>query len=103
MSKSVFNLFHPINWFMNNFVHIQLSLNNPFTSLLDRLFFLLYFLLLVTSWRLIPNHLWVYVLVIGLVSGLSGDLTSFMRYLVVIFPVFVTLAIRLKSSFWFVV
>ncbi len=103
MSKSISTLFHPLDWFMNNFVRIHLSFNQPFTGALDRICFLFYLALAAVSWRLLPNHLWVYVLVVGLVSGLSGDLTSFMRYFIVLFPLFVTMAIRLKSYFWYVV
>ncbi len=103
MSKSVSTLFHPLDWFMNNFVRVHLSFNQPFTGALDRLCFLFYLVLAAASWRLLPNHLWVYVLVVGLVSGLSGDLTSFMRYFIVIFPLFVTMVIRFKSYLWYVV
>jgi hypothetical protein len=98
IGKSFYCLFHPIQWFLNNFVHVKLSLNSPGTSLSDRLFFLIYFILLIESWKWLPPHLWVYVLAVGLISGMSGDLTSFMRYMVVIFPIFITMAIRFKSS-----
>jgi hypothetical protein len=102
-SKSVSNLFHPIDWFLNNFVYIKLSFNNPFTSFLDRFLFLIYLILLIDSWRFLPRYFWVYVLVLGLVSGMSGDLTSFMRYTVVLFPLFIALAIRFKSSIWYLI
>lgn len=102
-SKSVSNLIHPIDWFVNNFINIKLSFNSPFTGFLDRFFFVIYFVLLTFSWQILPRHLFVYVLVVGMISGLSGDMTSFMRYMVVLFPVFITMVVRFKSAFWYLV
>jgi hypothetical protein len=102
-SKSFSHLFHPIDWFVNNFVNIELSFNSPFTGFLDRFFFVVYLFLLAFSWQILPRHLFVYVLVVGMISGLSGDMTSFMRYLVVLFPLFITMAIRFKSFIWYLV
>lgn len=102
-SKSVSNLFHPIDWFLNNFVYIKLSFNNPFTGFLDRFSFLIYLIFLIDSRRFLPRYFWIYLLVLGLVSGMSGDLTSFMRYIVVLFPIFIAIAIRFKSSIWYLI
>ncbi|HTA76783.1 MAG TPA: hypothetical protein VK791_06475 [bacterium] len=95
---SIQNLFHPIDWILKNFIDVSYSFNGPTNGVVSRLVFIGFLVWLVTSFKTVGDPLWFYALVVGLVSALSGDLMSFSRYLVMIFPIFITMAIRFKSS-----
>jgi hypothetical protein len=86
------NLVHPLDWFMRNFIHIHYSLLGVETDPLNRLFFLAFILALVLSFRRSDRSLWIYALVLGLFPAMISDLMSYMRYLLVVFPLFIFLA-----------
>ena len=102
---SIQNLLHPIDWFLKNFINISYSFNGPMNGVVSRLCFIGFvvglvfsFKMFVLTFKTVNDDLWFYALVVGLVSALSGDLMSFPRYLVMIFPLFVFLAIKLKDK-----
>jgi hypothetical protein len=95
---SVQTLSHPLLWFVNNFLKINFSLNGPTDGFLSRLCFIGFVASVFGAWKFLDKSLLVYMLVVGLVSAFSGDLMSYPRYMVMIFPLFVLLAVRFKDK-----
>jgi len=101
-SNSLLNLLHPVDWFLNNFVYTEFTLNGFTTSIVNRVFFVVYAVIAVLSFKKLDTTLFAYLLVTGLIPALSGSLTSYMRYLVIVFPLFVYLASTLRGrSLWY--
>ncbi|HJT25513.1 MAG TPA: hypothetical protein VJ873_13145, partial [bacterium] len=94
----VSQLIHPWDWFVSNFIRNSYSWSDYGTGVLDRIFFLLYALALVLSWKDFDKRWWVFALVLGLVPALSGRLVSFIRYGLVLFPLFVFASRRFKEK-----
>jgi len=92
-------LLHPLLWFINNFSNINFSLNGPTDGFLSRLCFIGFVASVWGARKILDKPLLVYMLVVGLVSALSGDLMSYPRYIVMIFPLFVLLAVKIKDKF----
>jgi Gpi18-like mannosyltransferase len=99
--NSLSRLLHPLEWFESNFVNVDLSVHGFRTSALDRLFFLLFVGLVIFSFRrrLAPDLL-ACLVVLGAVPALTGSFTSYPRYLLVAFPIFVSLALLLRDRVW---
>lgn len=94
----VTNLLHPFQWFLSNFVRGPFTWMGFGTGILDRVFFILF--LGVTAWgyQILDPPSLVYCLVLGLVPALTGDLASFDRYWISLFPLFQVLAVRLGGK-----
>jgi len=91
----------PLEWWVRNFITLDYSFSGYRTSFLDRACFLAFFLTLPWAWRALPRPWFFYALALGTASGISLDLVSYTRYLVVIFPFFVLLASWLRERTWF--
>lgn len=89
---SLLNLLHPVDWFQKNFIEINWQLHGIGTSALDRIFFVLYLPFLVLIWRHQPRIYFWYALAFGLVPALTGVINSYIRYLLVVFPLFPEIA-----------
>ncbi|GFO70443.1 hypothetical protein GMLC_40220 [Geomonas limicola] len=96
-SNSLLNLLHPVDWFLNNFIYTDFTLNGFTTSIMNRVFFVVYAVIAVLSYRKLDTTLFAYLLITGMIPALTGSLTSYMRYLVIVFPMFVLLAMKLKG------
>jgi len=92
------NLFHPLDWFFQTFLKLDPSL--PFTPilLLNRVFFVLFLWALWASRDFLTRPFFAYCLVLGLVPALSGAMVTYLRYLLVLFPLFPALALRCKGK-----
>ena len=83
------------------------SLGGMMDGALDRVFFVLFLVLLPMIWRL--DRVWfVYALPAGLVPALTSWFMSYRRYFMMLFPAFVVLALLLAKSknrwlFWYYV
>lgn len=96
---SVQTLLHPLLWFIDNFLNINFSLNGPTDGFLSRLCFVGFVVSVLGAWKTLDKSLLAYALVVGLISALSGDLMSYPRYIVMIFPLFFLLAVKIKDKF----
>ncbi len=92
------NLTHPLQWFARTFLSVDSTPPGLFLKLLNRFFFLLYLGVLVLWARALNRVFFVYCLALGLVPALSGNLGSYMRYLLVLFPLFMALALRFRGK-----
>lgn len=102
--NSVSNLLHPVNWFVHNFIDVDFSLNGFTTSILNRIFFAVFVLLAGLSWRRVGKTLFAFLVVLGTVPALSGYMTSYMRYVLMAFPIFITLAMLFRKRIsWYMV
>ncbi len=99
---SVLSFFHPVQWFEKNFIDLHWTWNGPLDGALSRIFLAVLIVLLFRGAQKIPLFLCLYVLVIGFASAFSGDLMSFPRYWLSLFPVFILLAMELKGVRWWV-
>jgi hypothetical protein len=95
--NSLARLLHPIDWVRDNFVDVELTWHGFRTSALNRLCFLLFVPIAALSIRRLPPDLLACVLVLGIVPALTGPLTSYPRYVLAAFPMFVTLALLLRG------
>ena len=81
------------------------TLNGLTSSVLDRSFFLMFLVLLPLTYRL--DKTWFfYVLPTGLIPALSNWFMSYRRYVMVLFPIFIVLALvfrrpALRKVFWY--
>lgn len=98
LNNSAANLLHPLDWFLRNFIQVDLSFNDPRTSLLNRACFLGVLAVLWVSRKSLSNPLWVYSLALGIIPALSGDLVSYIRFASVLFPLFLFLAVKLGEK-----
>ncbi|HLY64914.1 MAG TPA: hypothetical protein VKU60_05215 [Chloroflexota bacterium] len=73
-----------------------LALHGFTNSVIDRLIFLAFLLLLVPMFRRLPAPLAWYALVVGILNVASGTFMSYSRYVLLAFPVFLTAAILLQ-------
>ncbi len=94
-NNSLSNLVHPVDWFTTLFLRDSYSWNGFTNSLLNRAFFVLFVVAAAFAWRDLGPALFVTLLVLGLLPGMTGPLTSYARYLVSAFPLFIFLAVRL--------
>jgi hypothetical protein len=95
---SITHLFHPIDWFVMNFIKTDFSVAGLHSGIINRLLFVGYLAVLLLARKHLNRTLFAYSLVLGLIPALSGDFASYMRYLVVLFPLFIYLAVKLKEN-----
>jgi len=88
----------PAAWFTNNFVRIDLQLHNYTNSMIDRGAFLLCAPLLVGVYRTEHKALFAYAALTLLVPALAGSFMSYTRMLLMVFPLFMFLGVRLRGS-----
>lgn len=92
------NLFHPVDWFARNFININPANSIGPILLFNRAFFLLFLWALAISRKHLSKSFFAYSLVLGLIPALSGGLVTYMRYLLVLFPLFPSLALKWKGK-----
>jgi hypothetical protein len=97
---SILNLLHPWDWFTKNFFRTSFTWLAPGTSLLDRIYFVGFLGILGLAWKELLFWERAYCLVLGLVPAVSGDLMSYGRYLLVLFPLFWVLSKRFVGREW---
>ncbi len=85
---SLFNLFS----FLGVFFHFPLALHGYTNSIFDRVFFLGFVLLSVLMIRRVSITLLLFSIAFGVLPVLSGSFMSYMRYVAVIFPLYIVLA-----------
>lgn len=92
-AKYFFDSNASIHWnFFQNISINNLSLHNPNTSLIDRLFFIFFLFMLPLIWKKTDKTLFSYSFVFGMVP-LLGSFMSYTRYLLIVFPLFIVLGI----------
>ncbi|MFH1426029.1 MAG: hypothetical protein ABIG66_01195 [Candidatus Kerfeldbacteria bacterium] len=94
---SIENLLHPVDWITRNFIHLEPSFHALNTSIIDRVFFIGFLAGLPLVYKYTKRSLFIFTLLLGLVTALSGDLSSFPRYMLLLFPLFIALARWLKN------
>jgi hypothetical protein len=102
-NNSLGNLFHPISWFQRNFINIHYTFNGYTTSILNRIFFGLYLMLLFFVYKYLDKTLFIYSLALGLIPALTGDFMSYIRYLFVVFPIFIVLSLKFQKNAYFII
>lgn len=101
--NSLGNLFHPVSWFQSNFITLHYTLNGSTTSILNRLVFGFYLVLLYCIYKYLDTTLFVYSLALGLFPALTGVFMSYSRFILVVFPIFIVLALRFQKNPWLVI
>jgi Gpi18-like mannosyltransferase len=96
--NSLYNLLQPVAWFQNNFLNIQYSFNGYTTSILNRIFFGFFLILLYFIYKYLDTTLFLYSLALGLIPALSDSFMSYIRFILVIFPIFIVLALRFQKN-----
>ncbi len=81
---------------LRNLLSYELQLHGFQTSFLDRAFFVLFLCMLPLIFKKLPRQYFYFSLVMGLVP-LLGSFTSYMRYVLPVFPLFIVLALLLKD------
>lgn len=93
-NNSLGNLVHPVRWFLSNFVNIDLQLHTYSTSMLDRTAFVLFAPLLIGIFLTQDKALFVYAIATLLIPAMAGTFMSYLRVLMVVFPVAIFLGTR---------
>jgi len=95
-SWNLFGVIDPLSVAKNLFL-TKVSLHGFNDSIIDRLFFIFFMVMLPLVYKKMPRHYFFYTLVVGLVP-LFGSFTSYTRYLLPAFPIFIVLAILLQGK-----
>ena len=94
-TNSIANIFDLPKFFLGLFNPTQWHAYRG--SLLDRSFFLLLIAVLPAIWKLDRTWFW-WAVMLGVLPAMIATFTSFTRYLVVVFPLFITLAVVLQGA-----
>lgn len=94
--NSIANLLRPGLWFIRNFLTLEPTLHDFTTSLIDRSLFVLSLPVLVGVWRTQHRAIAMYAIVTLLVPALAGNFMSYSRHLMLVFPLFMYLGLKLK-------
>ncbi len=97
---SILNIFNIYNWFIKNFINITFTLHEFSTSIINRIFFFFFIIALYFIYKYLDRTMFTYSLVIGLIPAFAGDFMSYPRYLVMVFPIFIASAIKLKKNYY---
>jgi hypothetical protein len=95
---SILNIFDPAKWFINNFVNISLTLHGYKTSVIDRLFFIGFLVLLFPAYKKLDKTLFCCILFLGLIPALTGSMMSYTRHVFEAFPMFIVMALLFKEK-----
>ncbi|MEN6343550.1 MAG: hypothetical protein ABFC89_13440 [Methanospirillum sp.] len=95
---SLDNLLNPLQWLMDNFITIHYTLNGFTTSILNRIGFGFFLILLYFIYKYLDTTLFVYSLALGLIPALTGEFSSYIRYLLVVFPIFIVLSLKFEKN-----
>lgn len=91
-AQSIFDLYR---WLRENFLQIKLSFYGTTNNVFDRLAF---FFFLVFLWQMYRRRddkaYFYYALLMGLIPALSDHFMSYTRYLIVVFPLYLQLALN---------
>ncbi|MBW2965293.1 glycosyltransferase family 39 protein [Candidatus Woesearchaeota archaeon] len=98
--NSILNAVDIFGWFMRNFVNVDWALHSYTGSIIDRLFFLAFLVVLYYIYKRLDRTMFWYAAVLGLVPALCGSFMAYTRYLLVVFPIFIALAVRFKKKWW---
>lgn len=101
--NSIQNILHPLLWFKKNFIEITLTLHHYTTSVIDRLFFVGFLVSVFWIYKNMDKAFFYYALVMGMVPALLGSFMAYTRYLVVVFPIFIVLALIFKKKTSYVI
>lgn len=88
---SLFSLLNPFS-FIRSFFAFPLVLGGFTNSLFDRIFFVGFVMLLFFMLKRVNIILFIFSVAFGILPVLSGSFMSYMRYLVIIFPIYIALA-----------
>ncbi len=93
---SIANLFRLKEWLYDNFIHLHWQWHGTDNSAFDRLAFFLFLILLYRIFREQNMTMFVYALVFGMVPALSDHFMSYARFLIIIFPLFIQMALDFR-------
>ncbi len=88
---SFFAIFNPLI-FLKSFFTFPVAVHGFTNSLLDRAFFLVFLGFLPFLYKRVSKPFFIYAVLFGLLPALGGSFMSYMRYLLVIFPLFICFA-----------
>ncbi len=93
---SVGSIFSPLLFLQNFFSH-NLTIHGFTNSVIDRIFFVIFLVSLPFIYRKTTKPLFLYSLFLGFTPFL-GSFMSYTRYMLVIFPIFITAAIYIENK-----
>ncbi len=100
--NSLANVLHPIEWLRMNFINVGWSLESVNNNYINRIFFLAFLVSLGLIWRKLDRTLFVFAIMTGLLPALSGHLIAFPRFMLVILPIFIALALTITRRSVFI-
>lgn len=92
------NLLHPLGWLANFIGGVDARPPGTLIKLINRAAFLGYLWVLWKFRKNLGRAEFIYCAVLGLVPALTGNLGSYMRYLLVLFPLFMVVAWKSKGK-----
>ncbi len=97
------NIFLPLAWVRQNVLYFNTESTTLLAyQLMNRFFFLLYLVLLPWLFKWVRRDLFWYCVVVGGITALSGNLASWARYMLPLFPLFIPLARLLRGRYTFI-
>lgn len=104
VSKHSINyLLNPADWFYKNFVSNNFALHGLNNSIIDRLFFLFALFTLYHIYNNFDISVFIFSLTLILVPAISDHFTSYPRYLLPVFPMYIVLANSFKSKILYII
>ncbi len=96
---SIQQLFHPLQWLANTWGPQHWSLAHlPGNSSLDRVWCITFVLLLIGIYKTLPREWFIFTALVGLITAFSGNLMSFPRFTLPLFPLAVFIAVYCKRN-----
>ncbi|MBI4430277.1 MAG: glycosyltransferase family 39 protein [Candidatus Omnitrophica bacterium] len=92
-AHSVKTVLHPVQWFLENFVNINYSWYGATNNVFDRIAFFLFILFFYRILRAQGAILFAYSFTMGFVPAMTDHFMSYTRLLIVVFPLFIQLAL----------
>lgn len=96
--NTVANIFKPLSWIEKNFISADIVFHHYTQSFLDRVSFLFFSVLLCHIWKNQKREYFLFSLSMGLVTALMGSFMSYMRFLLLVFPIFIELAVLFQKN-----
>lgn len=97
--NSIMNIFDVRDWFVRNFLAVDISFHGFTNSVIDRVFFVFFVISLYFIYMKTDLTLTAYSLIVGLIPALSGSFMSYSRYTLIIFPIFMALSLAFRRQY----
>lgn len=100
---SLYYFIHPVEWFYNNFIAKDFYIHGFNNSIIDRVFFVFAIFSLYYIYINFNFSIFLFSVIMIMVPALSDSFTSFSRYILPVFPIYISIAKNFKTGYLFII